>query len=198
LFSPASLSFNYEDGKLGLRARYLFLSFDLLKQRPEKPQKPEKPKQKEKKAKEKKPEEKREPGETAALVYELILASRHALNILRRHLIFYKIKVTAVVGGPDAHKTGDRYAAFCVVIPNVLSLLDSIFSAKEPQLLIMPNFMSEKTYWRVAFKVRIAPAHVLSAALFMLARFIKAVLSSRQKRKKAKGGKKHEPTISRK
>ncbi len=198
LFSPVIVSFTYDGGKLGLKIRYLFVGIDLTK-KAAKPPKREKPKKQKAKEKEKKkPEKKRSPAETAGVAWELLKTSRRAMRILRKHLIFYKIKVTAVVGGPDAHTTGNNYGMYCVIIPNLLSLLDSVFSAREPQVLIMPNFMSETTFWSIAFKVRIAPGFVLAAAVCMLFKFAKILLKKQGKHKKVKGGKRHERAASNK
>ncbi len=120
------------------------------------------------------------------------------MRIIRKHLIFYKIKVTAVVGGPDAHTTGNSYAAYCTIIPNLISLLDSVFSAREPEVLILPNFMSEKTYWSIAFKMRLAPGFVLAAAFYMLIKAAKILLKKQREYKKVKGGKRHERAASNK
>ncbi len=201
LFSPVIISFTYDDGRLDLKARYLFVGIDLMK-RMKKPPKPEKPEAEKKEKKEKKKKEKRAKkrpfSETAGIVWELLKASRKAMRIIRKHLIFYKIKVTAVVGGPDAHTTGNSYAAYCTIIPNLISLLDSVFSAREPEVLILPNFMSEKTYWSIAFKMRLAPGFVLAAAFYILLKAVKILLKKQREYKKVKGGKRHERAASNK
>lgn len=206
LFSPVVLSFGYDGGKLSLKLRYIFIPLDLSPDRLA--EKKAKKKAKPGKAKKEKPPKKPEPdkpkppkrtaGESLALGYGLLKASARAMGIIRRHLVFYKIKITAVVGGPDAHKTGDSYALYCTLIPNLVSLLDAVFTAKEPRILIMPNFNSEKTWWSVAFKVKIAPGYILAAGFYMAARFVAAVLNEKQRRKTKKGGKIHEPTASHK
>jgi hypothetical protein len=196
LFSPVVLSFGYDDGRFDVRARYVLLSFDLMKERPPKKPKAEKPK---KPAPEpKKPKEKEPAAKAAKKIWAMVKASGRALNIIRRHLIFYKISVTAVVGGPDAHAAGDSYATYCVIIPNLIILLDSVFATNEPQVLILPDFRRDKTYWDITVKVRIMPWFALSAALYMLLQFTKVTLFNDDNREKVKGGKRHGQTTSHK
>jgi hypothetical protein len=202
LLSPAVLSFSYDDGVLKVKLRYLLLSLDIspyaLAKKAEKKAK----KQGGRKPAQAKPGAKEKPGKKTAVtlseIWALLKASRRAVNVIRWNLVFYKIKVTVVVGGPDAHAIGEKYAAYGVIIPRLIGLLDLIFTAVDPQVLVMPNFLREKSYWNVAFKARIAPLHLLAAAWHMFVRFLRISLKDKKKREKIKGGKRHEPTASHK
>jgi hypothetical protein len=200
LLSPAVLSFHYDDGLLKVKLRYLLFGMDLSPEALAKKakKKAEKPEAKKKR----KPEEKEKPKKKAAVtfsdIWALFKASRRAVNVIRWNLVFYKIKVSVVVGGADAQTIGEKYAAYGLVIPRLVGLLDLVFTAVDPQVLVMPNFLREQSYWDVAFKARIAPWHVLTAARHMFVQFLRILLKNKKKREKIKGGKRHEPTASHK
>jgi hypothetical protein len=202
LLSPAVLSFFYDDGVLKVKLRYLLLSLDISPDALAKKAEKKAKKQGGKKPAEAKREDKAKPKKKTAVtfsdIWALLKASRRAVNVIRRNLVFYRIKITVVVGGPDAHAIGEKYAAYGVVIPRLIGLLDLIFTAVDPQVLVMPNFLREQTYWDVAFKARIAPWHVLAAARHMFVQFLRTSLKNKHKREKIKGGKRHEPTASHK
>jgi hypothetical protein len=199
--SPAVLSFRYEDSRLAARLRYLLFSIDLspdaLAKRAEK-----KARKKPAAKKERKAEGKEKPKKKTAVafsdIWALFKASRRAVSVIRRNLVFYRIRVTVAVGGADAQTVGEKYAAYGVIIPRLIGLLDLVFTAVDPQVLVMPNFLREQSYWDVGFKARIAPWHVLTAARHMLVQFLKVSLKNKQTREKIKGGKRHEPTASHK
>jgi hypothetical protein len=204
LLSPAVLSFHYEDERLALKLRYLLFSVDLSPEALDK--KAERKARRKPKAKKgpkpPKPEGKEKPKKKTAVtfgdIWALFKASRRAVNVIRWNLVFYRIRVTVAVGGPDAQTIGEKYAAYGIIIPRLIGLLDLVFTAVDPQVLVMPNFLREQSYWDVAFKARIAPWHVLAAVRHMLVQFLRMSYRNKQKREKIKGGKRHEPTASHK
>jgi hypothetical protein len=199
LLSPAVLSFSYDDELLKVKLRYLLFSMDLSPEALARRAARKKPAAK-KEPKPPKPDEKakKKTKLTFGDIWALLKASRRALNTIRLNLVFYKIRVTVVAGGPDAHAVGEKYAAYSVIIPRLIGLLDLMFTAVDSQVLVMPNFLREKSYWNVAFKARIAPMAVLAAGWHMLLQFLRTSIRNKQKREKIKGGKRHEPTASHK
>lgn len=202
LFSPVILRFRYKDGRLDASVRYLILLIDFS---PEKLAKRAERKAARAVKKEYKKQEEEEEGglkaekaaaDTVKTVWSLLKASKKSLNIIRRHLVFYKIRAAVVAGGEDAHKAGTNYAVYCTLIPNLISLLDALFVVREPRISILPDFLLEKTSLDIAFRVRISPWYVLSATLNILIKFLKVINADKKKRKKVKGGKRHEPTAS--
>lgn len=199
LLSPVVLRFSYHDGAARVSAQYLFILFDFspeaaaerAEQKAKRAVKDEYKKQKkEGKAKAKKTEA---ASDTVKTVWALLKASRRALNILRRHLVFYKIRLNITVGGEDAHDIATAYGNMCALVSNGLSVLDSLFVVREPEVSIQADFLAPKTVYEARFRLRISPLFVVSAALVLLLRFIKVRNENKIKREKVKGGKHHEP-----
>lgn len=208
LFSPIIISAGYHSGVITANVRYLVIKLDFspetLAKRPGKKSKKKAAKEVKAQEAETSPKEDKAAKNTLETIRELLTASRKSMDIIRHHLIFYKIRVIAVAGGEDAHKTGNAYATYCILIPSVISLLDALFVVREPEVLaIRPDFLKEKPEFDISLKVRIAPWFLLAAALVIVIRIIKINLAKPKRRKrkvkvvkKVKGGKKHEPTAS--
>lgn len=198
LFSPVILRFSYKDGKTSAKVQYLFFIIDfspekLASRTEKKAKKTVKEEYKKQKAEEETPQKKtKAASDTVKTVLSLIKASKKALDTIRNHLVFYKIKSVVIVGGRDAAVIAQNYAKYCTIAANGLSVLDSIFVVKEPDIYIQPDFLREKTFLELAFKMRISPWFPLSAAIGLLFEFLKVTRKNKQKREKIKGGKNNE------
>lgn len=201
LFAPVSLRFAYENKKMRATVHYLFIRLNfspeaLTKRAEKKAVREVKEEYKEKEKKEKPPKAARD---TAKTVWELIKSSKKGFRILRKHLIFYKIKIRILAGGEDAAETAILYGRLCALIANGISLLGVLFAVREPEIAIAPDFLSGKSVYDLRFRVRISPWYVLRALLYIVVRFLKitgGAQKNKKKREKNKGGKHHEPTAS--
>jgi len=201
---PVRLHIAYSGQTFRLHLYLLFLRFDLspdkllqkLEQRGEKPQK-------------KKKEKKAEPGTEAAEEDEpkkkkkklgmedikpLWLASRRALNLVRRHFILYQVRVNAAISRPDAHQTALAYAKTSAFLSVLLSILGELFVLKPARVHVSPDFTKDKSNWDISLRLRIRPVFVLAAAVCLLAGIIKAMRRAPAARVKTnrKGGQTHE------
>jgi len=200
LFSPVRLYFAYRDNKIIASVRYLFLKINILGEKLE--EDPEK-KAKRKTRKEAKKEKTKEDSEdakkktnsieTLKTVWEIVKTCKR-IHTLRRHLIFYKISVTIIVGGDEAMKIATGYATIRALVENGLSLLDTLFVVKKPKVKIGPDFMLGKTAADISFRMKMAPFYVLAAGLQILIKIVKRILKNKMKQKK--GGKQNEPTAA--
>lgn len=198
LFSPIWVRFAYQGENLRASVHYLFIKIDFSPEnaakRAEKKAARELKKEYEKQKKEEETKNKKEKAaeDTIKTVWSLIKSCKKALDKIRRHIIFYKIKAAIVVGGDEARKIALNYATFCALTANGIAVLDALFTVREPEIAIRPDFLLEKTCINLTFRVRIALWYVLAAALHILVRFLKVISADKQKRKKIKGGNNNE------
>lgn len=202
LLAPVSVRFSYQSQKIKASAHYLFVKIDfspeaMAKRAEKKAGRAVEAEYKKQKKEEGAPaKEKKAAADTLKTIWSLVKASTSGLNILRRHLVFYKISAAIAVGGDDARITAETYGKLCLLIANSLAVLGTIFVVKEPKIAIRPDFFLEKTDFRVSLRARISPLLVLAAALNFLCRFLIVTITNKRKRKKIKGGIQHEPTTS--
>lgn len=201
LLSPVILRFAYQGEKVSAKLQYLFLVIDFspekVAKRAEKKAK-KAVKQEYKKQKTEEPEEppikkkERAALDTVKTVWSYVKASQRAWDILRKHVVFCKIKATVIVGGGDAAKIAQDYATYCTAAANGLSALDTLFAVREPDIFIQPDFVREQTVHDLKFQVRISPLYPVWAGISALLGILKVMRQNKQKREKTKGGKKHE------
>lgn len=198
LLSPVILRFSCKGGKLGAKVQYIFFIIDfspeeLAKRAEKKAGKVVKEEYKKQEAEEGTPQKKQKAAsDTVKTIWSLLKASKKGLNTIRKHLIFYKIKATVIVGGGDAAAIAKNYAAYCTIAANGLSVLDSLFVVREPDIYIQPDFLREKTLFEFEFRMKIRPWFPLSAGIEILLKFLKSMRENKQKREKIKGGKNNE------
>jgi hypothetical protein len=197
---PLGLRLSYEKGELSLTLGYLFLRVRLLPAKaPGRAAKPAKPK---KKAKprgrppdgEKPGEKKRAPGELLDILLDLLRSTGGAWNILRRHVVFHRVRLYFLISGEDAHKTALAYARYSAAVFSVLSLLSAIFVLKDRTVFLSPDFTGTKSRYDLSLRVRIRPVFAVAAAASLLWHFLKGRI---RRPTKSKGGRNHEPTASR-
>ncbi len=206
LFSPIVLRIYYTGGELQEACvRYFFVKIDFspkaLAKRAEKKAKhavkDEFKKQKKHEPAEAEPKkEKRALEDTIKTVWSMVKACKQGLDTLRNHIIFYKVKSTVLVGGDDAHKIALNYPRYCVLASSIIDVIALLFVLKTPKIHIEPSFLLEKTQVDISFRMRIAPWFVLVAAVQIGVNIIKVLNKNKRKRKKVKGGKRHEPATS--
>lgn len=198
LLSPVILRFSYKGGKMSAKLQYLFFIIDfspekLAARTEKKSQKAVKEEYKKQKAEEEQPQKKKNAAsDTIKTVWSYVKASKKGLNILRRNLVFYKIKGAVIVGGGDAAQIAESYAKYCTIAANGLSVLDTLFVVREPDIYIQPDFLSEKTRLELGFKVRISPLFPVLAGISILLGILKVMRKNKRKREKIKGGKSNE------
>lgn len=198
LLSPVILRFSYKGGKMSAKFQYLFFIIDfspekLAKRADKKSQKAVKKEYKQQEAEEEQPQKKKNAAtDTVKTVWSYVKASKKGLDILRKHLVFYKIKGDIIVGGDDAARIAENYAAYCTIAANGLSVLDTLFVVKEPDIYIQPDFLNEKTLVELGFNVRISPLFPVLAGISILLGILKVMRKNKQKREKTKGGKSNE------
>lgn len=198
LLSPLILLFSYRDGKLAAKVRYLFFVIDfspekLAKRTEKRAEKAVKEEYKKQKAEEETPRKKpKAASDTVKTVWSLLKASKKALDMIRRHLIFYKIKAIVIVGGGDAARIAQDYALYCTLAANGLSVLDTLFVVKEPDIYISPDFLRERTLLELSSRLKIRPWFLILAGTELLIEFIKVMRKNKQKRERIKGGKTNE------
>lgn len=200
LLSPVVVTLYYKDGDFGARIRYLlfYMSFSptAVAKRAEKKAARATKKEFEKQAEEEETpqKEKKALADTVKTVWSYVKASKKGLDTLRRNLIFYKIRVNAVIAQEDAHQTAIMYGRVCTLVSTGLGVLSAIFPVREPIISIMPDFVSENTRADISLKIRISPLFIIVAAVQTLVRIIKVQKENKRKRQRVKGGKRNEPT----
>lgn len=199
LLIPIVLSFSYRDGVLKAHIRYMFLRYDLLPRKEQK-ETAKKPKRESKK-KRNKPKGKEEAAAKGTkaiidMVWSLLKASKWGLNLIRRRLLFYSIRVHILVGSPDAHQTAVKYGKIGSVVYLGEDILKQLLRIREPDIRIAPDYLSETTYCEISFKARLQPIMAATALTHLLVHYIKATQKRENKRKNIKGVRKHESTAS--
>lgn len=171
LLPSISLHASWQEESYHLTAHYLFFRFDLTKERPKKD---DTLKKKKKPKKEKEEEKKAGIGDIIPQVWETLKSSRWAFGLIRRHLIFYRLRVLASIGGPDAHQTAEAYGKTAALINGGLGLLGEIFPVHIEQIVIIPDFLSEQSHYDLSGRVRIRPIFGAAAALNLVWVFLLA------------------------
>ena len=198
LIIPLKLRFAWADDKLKLDIGWLFLWFDCspeailerIEKRAEKPVSKKPPK--------KPPKPKKKPRsalETLQTVFMLMRELKRPWNILRRHIVFSNVRIYLIVSGKDAHEAAVNYAKYSTVVFGLLTLVCQIFTVKKHEVFLLPDFTG-RAFHDISFRMRIRPIFAVAAAVNLLFRFLVSLIRNRSV--KVKGGKKYEPTESRK
>lgn len=188
LLSPAGLDVAYQGGNFKARAHYLFFTFDLLpgEQAEKATRKPKTKKEKKKKDEEEKPKSAKD---TANTIWSLVKSAPKGLNILRRHLIFSRVKLYICVGGPDAHQIAVNQSKLRLAVLTALDIVGLLFVLKEPEAGILPDFTAQSNTYDLSLRVSIRPLFVLAAACSILIHFLRLQRGSRRKEtQNIKGG----------
>jgi hypothetical protein len=202
LICPVKLRFAWNGEKLELVASYLFLRFDVspdaLAAKAEKiSRKLERKIKKDKPRKKKEPKEEDDSGkkkftpETLAAAIGLLRDAGGAWSRLRRHIVFYRVRLYIVVCGGDAHDTAIKHGQYSTGVFGLIALLQEIFSMQNPTVFLYPDFTGQKTRFDISFRLRVRPIFALTAGVYFLYRFTKVKLF--KDKIKSKGGKKNEP-----
>lgn len=180
LLSPAVLRVTYRDNAVLVNAKYLFfrLDFDPAAEHKTKPKK-------EKRKRKKKKEEEKDPKQTMAAVWDLVKSSRRGLNILRKHLVFSRLRVYICVGGEDAHQIALASSKLRLAVLAALDVLELLFVMEDPEVAILPNFTATANRYDLLVQVQMRPAFVIAAGFSILFRFLRLQLSEKGKRKQA-------------
>ena len=202
LLMPLGVSVKYAHEKLLVEVGYIFLRFKLspdkltymLEKQTEKKHDEEEKKEQEKDKKSEK--KKRSAVENAEIATQLLRSAGGAWNILRRHIVFDRLRFYAVVCSEDAHATATGYAKLSNVTLTVLALLQRTFVIKKPVVLVQPDFVHTKSRYDISLRVRLRPIFAVAAGINLLWCFIAAQPKKKQNNKKVV--KKHESTASRK
>lgn len=201
LFSPIVLRFSSRNGAMSFKLRYIFFIVDLSPEKLEKRKTKRAERLAKKESKKKKPKEEAQPAEekkkkkaavTMKTIWSYVKASKKGLDAVCRHVVIYKIKATIIAGGGDAAQIAKNYAAYCMIASNGLSVLDTLFDVKEPDIYIQPDFLREKTLFELAFRVRILPWFLLLAGVNVFSGILKIMRENKQQDDKIKGGKDNE------
>lgn len=147
---------------------WLFLRFRVYPER----KKPEKPK-KQGRTKKKSPEqaEKKklfsgmELSELAALAMEAVQSAGRFLRAVLRNVRVRGLLVQAYVAGEDAAGTAMAYGRLQAVLTTALGILQGYLKIIRPTLDIRPDFLGEKSVYRVRFRAVFTPLIVLGALL---------------------------------
>jgi len=131
---------------------------------------------------------------TAGVVWDIVKATRRPLAWLLRRTVFYRIRVSLVVGGEDAHVTAMRYGQMMAAVSAGVDILQNLFSLRRPRIHITPDFTRETLDANVGFRVRIQPLVVLVTAGWAGLRWLRE--NKRNKKQRIKGGNQHEPRTS--
>lgn len=152
-----------DNGKVTLRIRYLFLSFNPLKQRKQKKEK----KQKQPKPLENAPEQppegklkqfKQQVSQVMQLLEPLADAVKKLLRGVRvRHFVLY-----LEVGKEDAAATAVEYGKLCALVYGAYGTLGNVFYIPDPDIRISTNYTEQCFRWHFSVKVK--------ARLFLLLR----------------------------
>jgi hypothetical protein len=204
LIAPVITRFDYDDKGMRLSVQYLIFRFRLLPVPKEgkKDKKRRRPRaggrRKEKAKKEKAKKTAQSYLDMGKLALELLGEARWGLRLIRRSIVFSRLKLLASIGGEDAHQAAEAYGRAAAALFPALALLGCVFTVKQPAVYLAPNFLSEKTVIEASVRVRILPLAVVVAAVNIGVKLLKALLKSKPKRTKikSKGGKKHERTSS--
>ena len=202
LAAPISVEITYGEQSLEVCLHYLFLRFNLSPGLLEKKTglgKRKKTTRKEKPAEE--TEGSKDKGALYAVesVWELLKNSRKGFGILRRHLIFSRVKVLVAVGGEDAAEIALRCAQLNTAALAALDLLGTLFVLRTPTVAIAPVFTAQSTRMELALRAGIRPVYVLRVWASVLYHFLRHVNENKKNPppNKAKGGKQHERAASR-
>jgi hypothetical protein len=182
LLTPASLEIHYARGAVNLKARYLFFRIDPLKKRSEKKKK-EEPAKKEEAGPEKEEKPKKEKN-LLKTGWELLKASRRGLSILRKHLVFSRVRVYLRVGGSDAHQTAVSYAKISEAVTAGLDVIALAFVLRKPTVVIAPDFLAGGIDADVTARVGIRPLFVIAAGASVFYRYLRLQHKPRVNRKR--------------
>ena len=195
LIIPVKLRIALADDKLKIDAGWLFLWTDLYPKTPAKRVK--KPVRKKRKKPPKLKKKKRKSiFETLEVLLTLMRQLRRPWNILRRHIVFSNVRAYLVISGDDAHGTAIDYAKYSTAVFGLLALIRHTFIVKKHEVFLYPDFAGQNDFRDVLIRIRVRPIFVVAAGLSLLFRFVLAI--KRDKPVKVQGGKKYEPTASRK
>ena len=124
----------------------------------------------------------------------LLKSARWGLRFLRRSLLFYGVRVYAVIAGQDARETAVRFGRISSMVYLSAEILGEIFRIREPDISIVPDFLGERTRCDMAFRLLISPAAVLVAAASVLFSYLGT--KNKNAKYKKREGYQHESTAS--
>ena len=199
---PVIVDLSYRDGEFQARLRYLVLRYspglgaaDTGGKEKEKKKKKKKKKRPKKTGKET-PEKAGTTMETVKLVRLVLKGSRKGAHILRRRLIFSRIRVRVAVGGEDAHIIAETTGKLNVAALAALDLIGGLFVLRPPVVEIAPDFLSTQSKYDLSLRVSIRTVHILRAGIRVFFKFMSALRQDKKTKQEIKGGKQHEPTTS--
>ena len=166
---PVSVVFRAGDGSAEASVKWLFLRFRLYPQK-ERPKRAQTEKKKAKKEKPKPEEKKRrladmDLSELAALAVEAMQSAGRFLRAVLRNVRVRGLVAEVSVAGQDAAQTAVAYGRMQAVLTTALGLLQGYVKIIRPSLSIRPDFLGEKSAYRVRFRAAFTPLIVLGAAL---------------------------------
>ena len=189
--------FSLEGGQMKVTARYLFVFYRIY---------PVKERRRKKKHKKPAPEEdeeeptaaqdkKKKPSAMQMLKWyrPFIHKAKKVLRSLCKRLVIYKVKARVKVAGEDAHRTALKYSKTACLAAVLMQILSEIFTVKKPDIIISPDFLSEKSDLDISFRLRIRLIFAFIAGIQLLAAYLKVPKNGRKTRK---GGKKYESAAS--
>lgn len=190
LLIPILVDISYKDGEFQARLRYVVMRYNPLpgKEIAESKEKGTKAKR-QKKGKEP-PEKTRTAKETVQLVWIVLKGSRKGARILRRHLIFSKVRVRIVVGGEDAHSIAESSGKLSVAVLAALDLIGVLFVLRAPKVEITPDFLAAESKYDLSLRVSIRPWYILRAGTSVFFKFMSTLQKDKKlKQQDIKGGK---------
>ena len=201
LCSPVGAWVTYEHGVFRVRLVFSFLSYSLspdklegmLDKKEKKTPKPDS--EKEEAADTDKQKKKLDAADTFAIAIELLRGAGGAWGILRRHIVFDRLRFYAVVCSGDAYTTATSYAKLSNIVLALLTIMGRTFVVRDPAVFIQPDFSHTQSRYDISLRVRVRPIFAVAAGINLLWRFLAA---QPRKKSRKKAVKKYEPAASRK
>ncbi len=191
LLPSVRLHLSYKQGEAQVSLHYLFLRFRLfpLKKKPDATEEPDRQAQEAeaKEPKEEEPQKKKSFAHQLEDIRDLVRSSGKALDRLRRHIIFYRLRGRITVAREDAHQTALAYAKTALLLQTLLEVIGGVFVLKQHKLTLSPDFTRESSAYHLSLRIRFRPLFVLTAGAGVLFALLR---NARRGRKKSvsKGG----------
>ena len=199
--------FSYEGGQMKVILRYLFLFYRIYptKEKPKKKKRKKPTPEKDEEEPDAPEDKKKKPSvmQTLRQNKHFFRKARKILRSLCKRLVIYKVKARIKISSEDAHHTALKYSKTAFFSAILMQILGEVFTVKKADIVISPDFLSDKSICDISLRVRIRPIFAFVAFVRLLMapkvglRDIKAYLKvPKQGRKTRKGGKKYESTAS--
>ena len=186
LIVPIKVFFNKEGENKRLRIKYLFLSFNPLKEKPKNKNKKKKASKQKNKSKSqnkklsKKPKKDKKDQKDKKELFQIALCAVKSggkvFNKLLKSVKIYDVEVFLLVSGDDAFETAKDYASSQALVHSLYGLVCQVFNIDFKKIIISPDFVSgtkEASKLDLSLKAKIPPWRAILIGLIFLFNFLK-------------------------